>query len=71
MTIDESLQNRLAALRTALRGADALLVSNLANVRYLTGFNGSEGHIIVTGKDALFITDSRYGKDALGEAGRL
>ena len=71
MTIDESLQNRLAALRTALRGADALLISNLANIRYLTGFNGSAGHIIVTGKDALFITDSRYGKDALGEAGRL
>ncbi|MDA8088249.1 MAG: Xaa-Pro peptidase family protein [Nitrospiraceae bacterium] len=71
MTPVESLQKRLAALRTALKGAGALLVSNLVNVRYLTGFTGSAGYVIVTGKEALFITDSRYGGGALGEAGRL
>ncbi len=39
---------------------DALVVTTLANVRYLTGFTGSAGILIVTGDVALLTTDGRY-----------
>jgi Xaa-Pro aminopeptidase len=53
---------RLEALRARLDGAsvDALIVTNLANVRYLTGFTGSAGILAVTAKSALLTTDGRY-----------
>ncbi len=41
-------------------GVDALIVTNLANVRYLSGFSGSAGVVVVTGKGALLTTDGRY-----------
>jgi Xaa-Pro aminopeptidase len=41
-------------------GVDALLVTALANVRYLTGFSGSAGALLVTGRGALLVTDGRY-----------
>ena len=54
--------DRIAALRDALIGAqvDALLVSGMANIRYLTGFSGSSGLLLVTQTEAAFITDFRY-----------
>lgn len=39
---------------------DAILVSYLPNVRYLTGFTGSNGMLLLGHRDALFFTDSRY-----------
>ena len=39
---------------------EAILVSDLTNVHWLTGFTGSFGFAIVTLKDAFFLTDSRY-----------
>jgi Xaa-Pro aminopeptidase len=39
---------------------DALLVTNLTNVRYLTGFSGTNGQVLVTEDAALFFTDPRY-----------
>ncbi|MGH2697630.1 MAG: M24 family metallopeptidase [Actinomycetota bacterium] len=40
--------------------AQALLVTNLTNVRYLTGFSGSNGQVLVTDSEARFMTDGRY-----------
>ena len=65
---------RLDRLRAVLatKGIDALLVTKLANVRYLTGFTGSAGMVLVRGDDALFVTDGRYterAKEELGAAG--
>ena len=53
---------RLERLRPALDGAeaDALLVTTLSNVRYLTGFSGSAGVLLVTPDRAVLATDGRY-----------
>jgi len=40
-------------------GADAMLVTKLVNVRYLTNFSGSAG-VILVGPEDIFFTDSRY-----------
>jgi Xaa-Pro dipeptidase len=40
-------------------GADALLVTKPVNVRYLSGYSGSNGQLIVGGED-VFMTDGRY-----------
>ena len=42
------------------RGLDALVVSNIKNIRYLSGFSGSEGMILLTDEREILITDSRY-----------
>ncbi|MGH2752933.1 MAG: M24 family metallopeptidase [Actinomycetota bacterium] len=39
---------------------DALLVTDLTNVRYLTGFSGSNGQVLVTESEAYFFSDGRY-----------
>lgn len=59
--------DRLAALLDA-REIDALLVTDLVNVRYLTGFTGTNGLALV-GSDGLraFYTDFRYVEQAKQE----
>ena len=39
---------------------DALLVTTLPNVRYLTGFSGSAGVVVLTERGILLTTDGRY-----------
>jgi Xaa-Pro aminopeptidase len=56
---------RLTRLRSGLGAAevDGLLVTALANVRYLTGFTGSAGVLLATAggePGALLVTDGRY-----------
>ena len=62
---------RLAALIDSLTAAhvDGLLVTSLANIRYLTGFSGSSALLVVTPRDALLITDFRYQAQAPDEVG--
>ncbi len=43
---------------------DALLVSSPANVRYLSGYSGSNGLILLGANEAHFFTDPRYGLEA-------
>ena len=63
---------RRDALRRLLREAqlDALLVTDLLNVRYLTGFTGSNAALLVHAEGdaaSLFCTDGRYRTQAGGE----
>jgi Xaa-Pro aminopeptidase len=44
----------------AERELDCLLVTNLVNVRYLTGFTGTNGACVVSRDERLFLTDFRY-----------
>lgn len=39
---------------------DALLITNLTNVRYLTGFSGSNGQVVVSRSGSTFLSDPRY-----------
>jgi Xaa-Pro aminopeptidase len=43
---------------------EALLVSSPASVRYLTGYTGSNGLVLVTPLESHFFTDPRYATDA-------
>jgi Xaa-Pro aminopeptidase len=62
----EERAEKLAAL-VAGRGHDALLVTDLVNVRYLTGFTGTSGIAIVGPRARIFLTDFRYVERAAEE----
>lgn len=52
-------RERLADHLTTV-GAEAALVTRLVNVRYLTGFTGSNAALLVTPEHAVLATDGRY-----------
>lgn len=54
--------NRIDALRNILHAKkiDAFLTTHLPNVRYLTGFSGSNALLLVTQRRSFFLTDFRY-----------
>ncbi|MBV8305601.1 MAG: aminopeptidase P family protein [Acidimicrobiia bacterium] len=53
---------RLARLRSSVgaAGCEALLVTQLVNVRYLTGFTGSAALLLVLPDEVVLTTDGRY-----------
>jgi Xaa-Pro aminopeptidase len=53
-------RRRLVAAGLATRQLDGMLAAAPANVRYLTGFTGSNGMLLVVEGEALFFTDPRY-----------
>jgi len=58
--------NRVDRVRSRLAEVDAevLLISDLTNIRWLTGFTGSNGWVVL-GPDLLtLVTDGRYGEQA-------
>ena len=61
---------RLEALREALseRGLDGLLVSQPASRRYISGFTGSAGLLLILPDEAILATDSRYTAQARSQA---
>jgi Xaa-Pro aminopeptidase len=48
-------------------GYDAILITNLLNIRALTGFTGSAGRLLVFPEHSLFVTDGRYAERAADE----
>ncbi len=48
-------------------GVDLLLVTALVNVRYMTGYTGSNGLAIVGPQTRVFVTDSRYVEQAAAQ----
>jgi Xaa-Pro aminopeptidase len=61
---------RVDRLRSTLRGEalDALLVTDPANVTYLSGFRGDSSYLIVAQDHLWLITDSRYTEQAEAQA---
>ena len=66
-------ERRIAALRVALVSSqlDALVVTCLPNVRYLSGFSGSAAILVVTAVDLVLLTDFRYSVQVRDEVGAL
>ncbi len=66
MTIErqrrDAVRSRLAELST-----DALFVTKPVNVRYLTGFSGSNGQLLVGASEDVFLTDGRYDEQSARE----
>ena len=58
---------RSLALTLARKKLDALLVTHMPNIRYLCGFSGSSGVLVVSSKNSTFITDGRYTEQAREE----
>ncbi|MFZ3212378.1 MAG: aminopeptidase P family N-terminal domain-containing protein, partial [Terriglobales bacterium] len=53
--------------RLDARRLDALLVTHLPNIRYLCGFTGSAGVLLVANGSSTFFTDGRYREQAAAE----
>lgn len=48
-------------------GLDGILLIKDSNIRYISGFTGSDSYVIVSAKARTFITDSRYTEQAEAE----
>lgn len=57
---------RARALEALPEGCEALLVTTPANVRYLTGFTGTNGQLLLAA-DAVFFTDGRYDEQSTSQ----
>ena len=71
MVPDRDILARIERVRAALHDteADALLVTDATNVRYLSGFTSPEdGRILITQQGALLVTDARYATQAPDES---
>ncbi|MDQ1724938.1 MAG: hypothetical protein QOG52_1966 [Frankiaceae bacterium] len=70
MTYEQYSSRRLAVSGAlAERGCDAVLVTAPVNVRYLTGFTGSNGAVLLTRDSVSLATDGRYDEQAQRETG--
>jgi Xaa-Pro aminopeptidase len=58
--------NRLRKLRTSIteKELDALLISQPENLRYLSGFTGSPGWLLISGRNAILVLDFLYVEQA-------
>ena len=61
--------NRIDSIKKALRlkKLDAMLFTNLLNIRYLAGYSGSSGMLLVNSQGADFLTDFRYKEQSAKE----
>ncbi len=66
MTIADRAQRVRARLASTVK-TDAMLVSDINNIRWLTGFTGSNGWVVLHPDGLTFITDGRYGQQAAGQ----
>jgi len=56
------MKDRIKKLRQKIKreNLDLLLVSTPTNIRYLCGYTGSNGILLISEKESLFLTDFRY-----------
>jgi Xaa-Pro aminopeptidase len=66
-------KDRLGALGARLTSEkiDALLITSLPNIRYLTGFSGSSAIVIATPSEVRLLTDFRYETQVADEVGDI
>jgi Xaa-Pro aminopeptidase len=63
-------QGRLRRLRETMQAHDleAVFITNAYNRKYLSGFTGSSGYLIITQEQAILLTDFRYMTQAPAQA---
>jgi Xaa-Pro aminopeptidase len=66
--VDHGLRRARAAALIRELELDALLVTHLPNVRYLTGFSGSSAEVVLGPEAAVLLVDGRYAEQASHEA---
>lgn len=68
--VDRLYQERVAAVRSEFEKwqVDGILIGSASNRRWLSGFKGSTGWLLLTGDCAFLGTDSRYWYQARSEA---
>ena len=54
------MSSRIARLRELYERDSSFLISDPINIRYLCGFTGSFGYLLINPNDAVLFTDSRY-----------
>ena len=64
------MKNRVEGLVAQLevQELDGMLISTPENRRYLSGFSGSAGFLLITKSDAILVTDSRYTEQAMNQS---
>ncbi|MGD1119273.1 MAG: Xaa-Pro peptidase family protein [Dehalococcoidales bacterium] len=64
------MNKRVKRLRESLaaKGIDAVFITQAENRRYLSGFHGTAGYLIITQQKAVLATDFRYVEQAVKEA---
>ncbi|MFH1614683.1 MAG: Xaa-Pro peptidase family protein [Planctomycetota bacterium] len=67
---EKIIKERLRKLRSKLKQSNttAFIITNSANVGYMTGFHGEDSWVLVTPRKSCLITDSRYTEQAEEEA---
>jgi Xaa-Pro aminopeptidase len=58
--VDHAARRAQLAQRFDQLGVDSFLVTRLPNVRYLTGFTGTNGQLLMDRQGGVFLTDGRY-----------
>lgn len=57
-------EDRISQVKKSLKDIDGFLVFDMSNVKYLTGFTGSSGSLLITKTKNIFLTDFRYKEQA-------
>jgi Xaa-Pro aminopeptidase len=65
--VDHAARRGRLAQRIGDLGVDAILVTRLVNVRYLTGFTGSSAQLLLTPEGGILLTDRRYEEQSARE----
>jgi Xaa-Pro aminopeptidase len=65
--VDHQLRRSRLTARVGEMGVDAILVTHGPNVRYLTGFTGSAGAVLLSETGCVLVTDGRYREQAAHE----
>ncbi len=65
----KNTESRKISIQQAVRSKklEALFVSDIKNIRYLTGFTGSSGFVLITEDKAFLFTDFRYKQQSAEE----
>ncbi|MFP6676724.1 MAG: aminopeptidase P family N-terminal domain-containing protein, partial [Pirellulaceae bacterium] len=60
--IEHDFERRRGRLRRQLKqhGLDAMLITNVVNVTYLTGFTGDSSYLVLDRDGECLLSDSRY-----------